>query len=70
MAKTERGSRSTRGAERNHRNPEGPTTAADGDWIVRGADGEEWPIPADEFALRYVELDQLAKMRTTSEDGR
>jgi hypothetical protein len=48
---------------------EGPTTAADGDWIVRGADGEEWPIPADEFAQRYVELDQLAEMQT-SEDGR
>jgi len=36
---------------------EGPTPAADGDWVVRGADGEEWPIPAREFADRYAELD-------------
>jgi hypothetical protein len=32
---------------------EGPTTASDGDWVVRGADGEEWPVPAREFAERY-----------------
>jgi len=31
-------------AERNNQKPsKGPTTAADGDWVVRGADGEEWP---------------------------
>ncbi len=36
---------------------EGPTTASDGDWVVRGADGEQWPVPGDEFALRYVEGD-------------
>lgn len=35
---------------------EGPTTAADGDWVVRGSDGEQWPVPGDEFARRYVEL--------------
>jgi hypothetical protein len=34
---------------------EGPTTAAEGDWVVRGADGEEWPVPAREFAERYTE---------------
>ncbi|BBX76129.1 hypothetical protein H7H78_03665 [Mycobacterium shinjukuense] len=34
---------------------EGPTIAADGDWVVRGVDGEQWPVPADEFARRYVE---------------
>ena len=39
---------------------EGPTTAADGDWVVRGADGEEWPVPAQEFAERYTELDPAA----------
>ena len=39
---------------------EGPTTAADGDWVVRGADGEEWPVPAQEFAERYNELDPAA----------
>jgi hypothetical protein len=39
---------------------EGPTTAADGDWVVRGADGEEWPVPAQEFAERYTELDSAA----------
>ncbi|MBV8291329.1 MAG: hypothetical protein JOY55_05845 [Mycobacterium sp.] len=36
---------------------EGPTTASDGDWVVRGADGEQWPVPAREFAERYAELD-------------
>lgn len=36
---------------------EGPTTAADGDWVVQGADGEQWPVPCDEFAQRYAERD-------------
>jgi RyR domain len=36
---------------------EGPTTAADGDWVVRGTNGEEWPVPADEFAQRYAKVD-------------
>jgi hypothetical protein len=35
---------------------EGPTTAAEGDWVVRGADGEQWPVPGDEFAQRYTEF--------------
>jgi len=35
---------------------EGPTTAADGDWVVRGSDGEQWPVPGDEFARRYTEI--------------
>jgi hypothetical protein len=39
---------------------EGPTIAADGDWVVRGADGEEWPVPAREFAERYAQLDAPA----------
>jgi hypothetical protein len=33
---------------------EGPTTASDGDWVVRGTDGEEWPVPAPDFAERYA----------------
>jgi hypothetical protein len=33
---------------------EGPTTAAEGDWIVRGVDGEQWPIPGKEFVRRYT----------------
>ncbi|WP_264000779.1 RyR domain-containing protein [Mycobacterium intermedium] len=33
---------------------EGPTTAADGDWIVRGVDGEQWPVPGAEFTCRYA----------------
>ncbi len=32
---------------------EGPVTAAEGDWVVRGEQGEQWPVPADEFARRY-----------------
>ncbi len=39
---------------------EGPATAADGDWVVRGAHGEEWPVPAQEFAQRYAELEPSA----------
>lgn len=35
---------------------EGPTIAADGDWVVRGAQGEQWPVPAREFAQRYAEF--------------
>ncbi|MEB3979789.1 hypothetical protein OQ968_00740 [Mycobacterium sp. 663a-19] len=33
---------------------EGPTTAADGDWVVRGSSGEQWPVPGVEFARRYA----------------
>ncbi|BBY24441.1 RyR domain-containing protein [Mycobacterium stomatepiae] len=33
---------------------EGPTNAGEGDWIVRGASGEQWPVPGDEFARRYA----------------
>lgn len=35
---------------------EGSVTAAAGDWLVRGADGELWPVPDDEFARRYEPL--------------
>ncbi|HZC94426.1 MAG TPA: hypothetical protein VE400_27995 [Mycobacterium sp.] len=39
---------------------EGPTTAADGDWVVRGTNAEEWPVPAEQFAQRYAEADSSA----------
>ena len=32
---------------------EGPVTAADGDWIIQGDRGEQWPVPCDEFRRRY-----------------
>ncbi|GJF10542.1 hypothetical protein NGTWS0302_07550 [Mycolicibacterium cyprinidarum] len=32
---------------------EGSVVAADGDWVVKGEDGEQWPVPADDFARRY-----------------
>jgi hypothetical protein len=32
---------------------EGPVTAADGDWVVQGVEGEQWPVPGEEFARRY-----------------
>jgi hypothetical protein len=32
---------------------EGTVTAAEGEWIVRGEQGEQWPVPPDEFARRY-----------------
>jgi hypothetical protein len=35
---------------------EGAATAADGDWVVRGSNGEQWPVPGDEFARRYAEF--------------
>ncbi|HEY0226482.1 MAG TPA: RyR domain-containing protein [Mycobacterium sp.] len=36
---------------------EGANTAAEGDWIVRGVDGEQWPIPGEEFVRRYTPAD-------------
>jgi hypothetical protein len=36
---------------------EGRVTAVEGDWVVRGEQGEEWPVPADEFARRYERVD-------------
>lgn len=35
---------------------EGIAAAAEGDWIVRGSNGEQWPVPGDEFARRYAEF--------------
>ena len=35
---------------------EGAVTAADGDWVVRGEQGEQWPVPADQFARRYERI--------------
>jgi hypothetical protein len=32
---------------------EGAATAADGDWIVVGDRGEQWPVPGDQFRRRY-----------------
>ena len=34
---------------------EGRATAAADDWVVRGANGEQWPVPGDEFVRRYAE---------------
>jgi len=39
---------------------EGKETAADGDWVVRGAGGEEWPVSAQVFAEAYREADPAA----------
>jgi hypothetical protein len=33
---------------------EGPATAAAGDWIVQGAGGERWPVPASQFERGHV----------------
>jgi hypothetical protein len=32
---------------------EGPATAGDGAWVLRGERGEQWPVSSEEFALRY-----------------
>ncbi|WP_156686764.1 hypothetical protein [Mycobacterium sp. Marseille-P9652] len=47
---------------------EGPNTAAEGDWIVRGEGGEQWPVPGAEFARRYAELPPPADARVP-DDG-
>jgi hypothetical protein len=39
---------------------EGPETAGEGDWVVRGVNGEQWPISAQDFAERYREVDPAA----------
>ena len=31
----------------------GPVTAADGEWVIQGNRGEQWPVPCDEFDRRY-----------------
>lgn len=48
---------------------EGPTRAADGDWIVRGSDGEQWPVSATEFAERYAAVHPPADARTSDRGG-
>jgi hypothetical protein len=45
---------------------EGPATAAEGDWVVRGSSGEQWPVPGEEFACRYAEFhppEEVAQVR-------
>jgi hypothetical protein len=32
---------------------EGRAAAADGDWVVQGDQGEQWPVPKEKFAQRY-----------------
>jgi hypothetical protein len=32
---------------------EGTVVAAEGDWVVKGDHGEQWPVPKDDFARRY-----------------
>jgi hypothetical protein len=46
---------------------EGPVKTADGDWVVRGAKKEMWPVPAAEFARTYegpLEADDTDDMET------
>ena len=35
---------------------EGAAAAAEGDWVVRGFNGEQWPVPGEEFARGYAEF--------------
>jgi hypothetical protein len=46
-----------------------PATAFEGDWVVRGADGEEWRVPAREFAERYAEPDAPATATVDPDAG-
>lgn len=36
---------------------EGESVARAGDWVVRGVNGEVWPVPAEEFAEAYDALE-------------
>lgn len=36
---------------------EGPVTAAKGNWVVRGSDGDQWAVPADRFGQGYTKVD-------------
>jgi hypothetical protein len=35
---------------------DGAAAAAEGDWVVRGFNGEQWPVPGEEFARGYAEF--------------
>ncbi len=35
---------------------EGEALAHPGDWVVEGAAGEQWPVPAEHFAYSYEEI--------------
>jgi len=37
---------------------ENPATAHPGDWVVEGVKGEQWPVPADQFARTYEEINR------------
>lgn len=37
---------------------EGDVLAGEGDWIVRGTAGEQWPVTAEQFALNYSAVEQ------------
>ncbi|WP_232005393.1 hypothetical protein [Mycobacterium sp. 852002-53434_SCH5985345] len=49
---------------------EGPTIAAEGDWIVRGETGEQWPVPAEEFGRRYAEFHPTQESHILNGDER
>jgi hypothetical protein len=48
---------------------EGPTIAADGDWVVRGSSGEQWPVPGEEFTRRYAEYHPPKEAHVLDGDG-
>jgi hypothetical protein len=48
---------------------EGPVTAADGDWVIQGDRGEQWPVSDEEFRRRYhgpVPVYRSVKLPTTT----
>ncbi|OBG00150.1 hypothetical protein A5773_06020 [Mycobacterium sp. 852014-52450_SCH5900713] len=49
---------------------EGPTIAAEGDWIVRGETGEQWPVPGEEFGRRYAEFQPTQESHILNGDER
>ncbi|MGE0782349.1 RyR domain-containing protein [Mycolicibacterium sp.] len=48
---------------------EGPASAANGDWIVKGEQGEMWPVPADQFARRYRRVETRSQTTTQAATG-
>lgn len=38
---------------------EGQAVVHPGDWVVEGAGGEQWPVPAEHFARSYEEIGEV-----------
>lgn len=48
---------------------EGPASAANGYWVVKGEQGEMWPVPPDQFARRYRRIETPSAATTQTATG-